>query len=165
MNIKKIIKKILAMIADWLQIPGSLYLTERYIYRRGMHIFPSRNIDMLTVGEKTSLHNVMINLWAPVVIEDGVSIAHNVMLITGGHEITSSGAQAKVVPRGGITIRSNAFIGSGSIVLGGLTIGKASIVAAGSVVTRSVPDQQIWGGNPAKFIRKLTNDNVPIESI
>ena len=165
MNIKKIIKRILAMIADWLEIPGSLYLAERYIYRRGMHIFPGRNIGMLTVGEKTSFHDVMINLWAPVVIEDGVNIAHNVMLITGGHEITSSGAQAKVVPRGGITIRSNAFIGSASIVLGGLTIGKASIVAAGSVVTRSVPDHQIWGGNPAKFIRKLPNDDVPIESI
>ncbi|MDA9100962.1 hypothetical protein N9J94_06850 [Planktomarina sp.] len=77
------------------------------------------------------------------------------MLVTGGHEITSLGAQAKVVPRGGITIRSNAFIGAGSIVLGGLIIGKGSIIASGSVVTKSVPDHEIWGGNPANYIRKL----------
>jgi serine acetyltransferase len=160
MCMKKIIKRILSMITDWLEIPGSLYLTERYSYIRGMHIFPSRNIGMLTVSQKTSLHNVLINLWEPVVIEDGVSFAHNVMLLTGGHDITSSGAQAKVVPRGGITIRPNVFIGSGSIVLGGVTIGEASIVAAGSVVTRSIPDHEIWGGNPAKFIRKLPGDGI-----
>jgi hypothetical protein len=77
--LKKIIKRILAIITNWLEIPGELYLSDRYRYVRGMHIFPSRNIGMLTVGEKVSMHNVLINLWAPVVIEDGANLAHNVM--------------------------------------------------------------------------------------
>ena len=62
---KRIIKRILAIITNWLEIPGELYLTDRYRYVRGVHIFPSRNIDMLTVAETVSMHNVLINLWAP----------------------------------------------------------------------------------------------------
>lgn len=34
----------------------------------------------------------------------------------------------------------------------GVTIGEGSIVAAGSVVTKSVPDGMVVGGNPAKII-------------
>lgn len=54
-----------------------------------------------------------------------------------------------------IHIKEGAFIGTRSIVLKGVTIGSRSIVAAGSVVTKSIPDDEIWGGNPAKFIKNL----------
>jgi acetyltransferase-like isoleucine patch superfamily enzyme len=37
-----------------------------------------------------------------------------------------------------------------------VTIGKAAI-GAGSVVTKSIPPFEIWGGNPAKFIRKIVD--------
>lgn len=152
---KKIIKRILATITNWLEIPGELYLTDRYRYVKGMHVFPSRNIDMLTVGETVSTHNVLINLWAPVVIEDGANLAHNVVLLTGGHEMTDSGMQEKVVPRGGIHVKSGAWIGSNAMVLGGITIGVGSIVGAGSVVTKSIPDYEVWAGNPAVLIKSL----------
>jgi acetyltransferase-like isoleucine patch superfamily enzyme len=61
-------------------------------------------------------------------------------------------------PNGGyksapIIIHDNAFIGANSIILKGVTIGKNAIVGAGSVVTKSIPDNEIWAGNPAKFIR------------
>lgn len=56
-----------------------------------------------------------------------------------------------------ITIEDGAFVGAHSIILKGVTIGKASIIGAGSVVTKSVPAGEIWGGNPAKFIRSITN--------
>lgn len=54
-----------------------------------------------------------------------------------------------------VVIEDNVFIGARSIILKGVTIGENSIVGAGSVVTRSIPSNQIWGGNPAKFIRNL----------
>lgn len=54
-----------------------------------------------------------------------------------------------------VVIKDNAFIGAHSIILKGVTIGENSIIGAGSVVTKSVPDNQIWAGNPAKFIRNI----------
>ena len=54
-----------------------------------------------------------------------------------------------------VTIKEGAFIGANVIILKGVTIGRESIIGAGSVVTRAVPDYEIWAGNPAKFIRKI----------
>lgn len=54
-----------------------------------------------------------------------------------------------------ITICDNVFIGAKSIILKGVTIGENSIIGAGSVVAKSVPANEIWAGNPAKFIRKI----------
>jgi acetyltransferase-like isoleucine patch superfamily enzyme len=55
-----------------------------------------------------------------------------------------------------ILIKRGAFIGTSSIILKGVTIGEMSIIAAGSVVSKAVPDGEIWGGNPAKFVRKIS---------
>lgn len=54
-----------------------------------------------------------------------------------------------------VIIEDKAFVGGGVTILKGVTIGENSIIAAGSVVTKSVPPNQIWGGNPAQFIRNL----------
>lgn len=54
-----------------------------------------------------------------------------------------------------VVIEHDAFIGAGSIILSGVTIGENSIVAAGSVVSKSIPANEIWGGNPARFIKKV----------
>jgi len=54
-----------------------------------------------------------------------------------------------------ILIGNDVFIGANSIILKGVTIGDRAIIAAGSVVTKSIPSDEIWGGNPAVLIRKL----------
>lgn len=54
-----------------------------------------------------------------------------------------------------INIGDDCFIGAGTIILKGVTIGSRSTVGAGSVVTKSIPSDEIWAGNPAKFIRKI----------
>lgn len=54
-----------------------------------------------------------------------------------------------------IVLESDVFIGVNSIITKGVTIGEKSIIAAGSVVVKSVPAGEIWGGNPAKFIKKI----------
>lgn len=54
-----------------------------------------------------------------------------------------------------VVIKDNVFIGAKCIILKGVTIGENSIVGAGSVVTKAIPDNQIWAGNPAKFIRNI----------
>lgn len=53
------------------------------------------------------------------------------------------------------TVRENASIGAGSVILPGITIGRNCIVGAGSVVTRDIPDRTIAAGNPARVIRRI----------
>ena len=38
-------------------------------------------------------------------------------------------------------------------ILKGSYIGNNVIIAAGSVVSQNIPDNQVWGGNPATFIK------------
>ena len=56
-----------------------------------------------------------------------------------------------------VFIEDNVFIGAHSTVLKGVTIGKNSIVGACSVVVKNIPANEIWAGNPARFIRKLND--------
>lgn len=58
-----------------------------------------------------------------------------------------------------IIIEDGASIGAASVILGGVTIGKNAMVGAGSLVTKSIPDNELWFGSPAKFIRKIEDGN------
>ena len=53
---------------------------------------------------------------------------------------------------GKVTIGDYVYIGTGSLIMPGVTIGNNVLVAAGSVVTKSIPDRMVVGGNPAKII-------------
>jgi len=54
------------------------------------------------------------------------------------------------------TIKDNAFIGSGSILVAPVTVGKRSMTGAGAVVTRNhnVPDGKVVVGVPARVLNK-----------
>jgi len=90
-------------------------------------------------------------------IGDNTLIASNVFITTRNHiysgenNINEQGFEIKEV-----IIGSGCWLGHGVIVLPGRIIGDRSIVAAGSIVTKNIGENQIWGGNPAKFI-KLRN--------
>lgn len=53
-------------------------------------------------------------------------------------------------------IKEGAALGAGVVVVCGVTIGRYALVGAGSVVTRDIPDGEIWVGNPARFLKKRT---------
>lgn len=54
-----------------------------------------------------------------------------------------------------VLICSGAFIGAGSVILKGVTVGKNAVIGAGSIVSKNVPSNEIWAGNPAKFIKNI----------
>lgn len=54
-----------------------------------------------------------------------------------------------------IEIGNNVFIGGGAIILKGSVIGDNAVLAAGSVLSGTIPANEVWGGNPARFIKKL----------
>lgn len=59
-----------------------------------------------------------------------------------------------------IIIGNDVYIGKNTILYPGITIGDGAVIAANSLVTKSVPPYEIWGGNPAKFIKKRFNDYI-----
>jgi len=58
-----------------------------------------------------------------------------------------------------INIGNDVWIGSNVTILDGVNIGDGAIIAAGAVVTKNIPDYAIYGGVPAKLIRKRFNDS------
>ena len=58
---------------------------------------------------------------------------------------------------GKVKIGNNVYIGNNSLIMPGVIIGNNVLVAAGSVVCKSVPDNVVIGGNPAKIIQSVDN--------
>ena len=56
---------------------------------------------------------------------------------------------------GKVRIGNNVYIGNNSLIMPGVTIGDNVLVAAGSVVTHSVPNNVVVGGNPARILCSL----------
>jgi acetyltransferase-like isoleucine patch superfamily enzyme len=55
-----------------------------------------------------------------------------------------------------IQIGKYVFIGADSTILKGVTIGDYVVIGAGSVVRNNISENEIWAGNPAVFIKKLS---------
>lgn len=94
---------------------------------------------------------------------DSITVGNNVLL-GGSVKIYDTdfhwlNYERRISERGGVTspvvIKDGAFVGTHTIILKGVTVGAKSIIGAGSVVTKSIPDGEIWAGNPAHFIRKI----------
>ncbi len=77
-----------------------------------------------------------------VVIEDGVFIGPGVITLNDKH---MDGSEL-VAP----VIRAGARIGGGTLLLPGIIVGRNAVIGAGSVVTRSVPENEVVTGIPAR---------------
>lgn len=88
-------------------------------------------------------------------IGQNCDISSNVSLICGSHEIGDIKRRAGKGISNDIIVGDGVWVGYGSLILGGVTIGDGAIIAAGSVVNKSVPENTIYGGVPAKEIRKI----------
>jgi UDP-2-acetamido-3-amino-2,3-dideoxy-glucuronate N-acetyltransferase len=97
-----------------------------------------------------------------VTIEDEVFVGHSVTFINDRypHATNEDGSiQTDVdwtLER--TLVKKRASIGSGSTILCGVCIGENAIVGAGSVVTHDVPDGAVVAGNPARFLRWVTEE-------
>lgn len=113
----------------------------------------------LIIKKNAGISNSTIVCWNKIVIGENVYIGGDCKIYdTDFHSlklekrISKNDDNVKAKP---ILIKDGAFIGSGVIILKGVTIGENSVVGAGSVVTKDISPNEVWGGNPAKFIKRI----------
>lgn len=123
-------------------------------------------------GDVTLKDNV--NVWfnvsmrgdmAPIVVGENTNIQDNAVVHTNTGKPTYIGKNV-TVGHGAIihacTIEDDCLIGMGSIILDGAIVRKGALVGAGAVVppNKEVPEYTLVVGNPLKFIRTLTKEEI-----
>lgn len=103
------------------------------------------------IGDNVTVKNG-VYLWDGITIEDNVQIGANV---TFTNDKYPRAKQAFELQR--TRIKKGASVGAASVILGGIIIGENALIGAGSVVTKDVPANELWVGNPAKFVRVIND--------
>lgn len=93
-----------------------------------------------------------VQLWDGITLEDNVFIGANVTFTNDRYPRSKNEKWQKEET----VVRQGASIGAGSTILCGIEIGENAMIGAGSVVTKDVPSGELWLGNPAKCIRRIT---------
>lgn len=111
----------------------------------------------LYIGKNFGISNSTIFCERKICIGDNVVVGGGCKIWdTDFHPLDASKRRAndqETIARKSVSIGNDVWIGGGSIILKGVSIGNSSIIGAGSVVTKNIGSNEIWAGNPAKFIR------------
>ncbi|KAI9118529.1 hypothetical protein K1719_010861 [Acacia pycnantha] len=110
------------------------------------------DVNSISIGSGTNIqdnslvHVAKSNLGGkelPTIIGNNVTVGHGAVL----H---------------GCVVEDEAFVGMGATLLDGVVVEKHGMVAAGTLVRQDtrIPSGEVWGGNPAKFLRKLTDEEI-----
>lgn len=117
------------------------------------------NNGKVEIGNSVGMSNCTLVCQSKIIIEDYVMLGGgNRIYDTDFHSIRFGDRIQKPDPgviSKPVIIKEGAFVGAHSIILKGVTIGKHAVVGAGSVVATDIPDNEIWAGNPARFIKEI----------
>lgn len=86
-----------------------------------------------------------VQIWDGVTLEDNVFVGPNVTFTNDKHPRSKN----QDWEQENITVKKGATIGANATILPGVTIGENAMIGAGSVVTKDVPANELWIGNPA----------------
>lgn len=128
-------------------------------------LFVVRKNAVLEIGDNVGLSGVSIVCQKSISIGNNVKIGANTCIYdTDFHSLNKDLRKDKLkdienIQKKEIIIGDDVFIGAHTTILKGISIGNGSIVGACSVVTKNIPKNEIWAGNPAKFIKVISNEN------
>lgn len=113
--------------------------------------------ENLTIGFGVSVqHFCVLSCYGGLEIGDNVSIAHGVSIVTSAHPYGASGPIREAeLESGKVRIGSNVWIGMKASILHGIDIGSDVVVGAHALVTRSIPDNSVSTGVPARITGKV----------
>lgn len=131
--------------------------------KKHVHVEPTISFDYgynIFVGENfyCNFHNVFLDI-CPITIGDNCLFGPNVQLYTASHPIEPVKRNSGLELGKPITIGNNVWIGGSAVVIPGVTLGDNVVVAAGAVVTKSFPANVVIGGNPARIIKTIEEEN------
>lgn len=143
-------KKLLKLIAK--QMPGNgvrVKLLRMCGYKIGDQVYIGE--DFIIIDDLGELGETRCNLS----IGDRTAISPRVTFVLHTQPNESRIAPHVNSHKGSITIASDAWVGTGAVILPGVTIGEGAVVGANSVVIKNVDPYTIVGGVPAHFIRTV----------
>lgn len=88
-------------------------------------------------------------LGAYCIINTGAIVEHE--CIVGEGAMIAPGA----VLCGNVSVGRMSWIGAGTVVREDISIGDGSVVGAGSTVVKNIPDNHLWYGSPAHFVKEM----------
>jgi len=110
----------------------------------------------LHIGRNSFLgRDCFIDLIGKVVIEENVTMAMGVMLVTHMNIGNSSGSEQHPAYVQDITIKQGVYIGARTTIIAPVTIDSGALIGASSLVIHDVPPHSVSAGVPAKVIRDL----------
>ncbi|MCG7497383.1 sugar O-acetyltransferase [Vibrio sp. Of7-15] len=110
----------------------------------------------ISIGEKTFINmNVTMLDGAKITIGNNVLIGPNTQLYCASHDLNYLERRNWETICAPINIEDDVWIGGNVVINQGVTIGARSVIAANSVVNTDVPPDSLYGGTPAKLIRKI----------
>jgi len=139
-------------------------VTSNPVGRNFQCIFKVNKNALLKIGDNVGISGTVIVCSKEIIISDNVKIGGNTCIYdTDFHSLHAEDRNQihediSKINKKSVFIDKNVFIGAHVTILKGVHIGENSIVGACSVVSKDIPSNEIWAGNPAKFIRVI-NDN------
>jgi len=117
---------------------------EKFIHIGGVEIHDNVDIGANTTVVRGALTNTIIGKGTK--IDNLVHIGHNAII--GKHCIIT----ANNMVGGSVKIEDHSWLGPSSSTLNQLTLAKNSYAGLGSVITKNLPSDEVWAGNPARPI-------------
>jgi len=130
----------------------------------GEHLFHSSGLRVggggrqhpnanLSIGDRCTIHNNLINVCEPVVIGDDVGLSPETSILTHGYWL--SVLEGYPASFEGVHIGNGVIVGYRSLIMMGVEIIDGCVIGAQSCVTKSLLKKGIYAGSPAKFIRDI----------
>ncbi|GEP50708.1 hypothetical protein FNO01nite_13800 [Flavobacterium noncentrifugens] len=111
----------------------------------------------IKIGDHVAINNNFSAVaFSKITISDFTVIGINCSIMdSDGHHLDPAKRSAEGSESVAVYIGKNVFLGDNVTILKGVTIGDNSVIGIGSVVTKSIPENVVAAGNPARVIRNL----------
>lgn len=117
-----------------------------------------KHLNLIKIGNNVSIHPMCyIDGEGGITIGNNVSIAHNTTIMSSNHTWNCPDKPIKYCAKklGEVKIDDDVWIGCGVRIMAGVTIGKRCVIGAGSIVTHDIEPNGVYGGVPAKLIKRI----------